>query len=139
MARAYPAWRDLFIRSAHRDENRFILVPVKRVQLEDRLRERYLELQETVGPAFPPRMRETVIMRMLRDEATAEAGADPALAEALDLVRKHGLREARRLAGEGELLAWKEDAGMDMKRERRVAAYLHQWYTALPWWKRIFA
>jgi hypothetical protein len=112
---------------------------VKRRELEDRLRDRYVELQETVGPAFSPRIREAVIMRMLRDEATAEAGADPALAEALDLVRKHGFREARRLAGEGGILAWKEDAGMNMKRERRVAAYLHEWYTTLPWWKRIFA
>jgi hypothetical protein len=109
------------------------------VELEDRLRERYVELQETVGPAFPSRIRETVIMRMLRDEATAETGTDPALVEALDLVRQHGFRGARRLAGDGTLLAWKEGAGLDMERERRVAAYLYEWHAALPWWKRILA
>jgi hypothetical protein len=117
---------------------RFILAAVKRVELEDRLRERYVELQGTVGPAFPRRIRETVIMRMLRDEATAETGTDPALVEALDLVRRHGFRDARRLAGEATLLAWKEEAGLNMDRERRVAAYLHEWHAALPWWKRMF-
>lgn len=108
-----------------------------RPELEDRLRERYVDLQETVGPAFPPRVRETVIMRMLRDEATAEAGTDPALVEALDLVREHGFGGARRLASEATLLSWKEEAGLNMERERRVAAYLHEWHAALPWWTRI--
>lgn len=121
-----------------RGSDRCILTTVSRVELEDRLRERYVELQEKVGPAFSPRIRETVIMRMLRDEATAEAGTDPALVEALDLVRQHGFRRARKVAGEGTLLAWKEGAGMNMRRERRVAAYLHEWHAALPWWKRIF-
>ena len=87
----------------------------------------------------PSDVRERVLEDMLRDEIALEQGSDPAVAEAVALVRRHGLRRARKVATDPDLRELMGRTGLDVDRADRVARALEEYRAGLPWWRRLLS
>jgi hypothetical protein len=106
-------------------------------ELYQRLEAKRDELSRTVGSitSFP----EEIKQEMLRDEASRLDGVDPAIMEAMNLIRKHGVKRARKLYRDGSFrhLIDATAEPETVARNARVAALLEEAYEAqVPRWQR---
>src|SRR4051812_21062962 len=77
---------------------------------------------------------EALIDWLLREEVAEKIGADPAALQAVQLVRRHGLRNARR--GMDSPFLRSQMTKEQAEEHARVVGYLEEMRATLPWWKR---
>jgi hypothetical protein len=110
-------------------------------ELYQRLEAKRDELSRTVGSitSFPEEIKQQMMEEMLRDEASRLDGVDPAIMEAMNLIRKHGVKRARKLYRDGSFrhLIDATAEPETVARNARVAALLEEAYEAqMPRWQR---
>jgi hypothetical protein len=99
---------------------------------------RYAELQQKFAGIGDPKLRQDVIEDALRDELAREGDLDPALLEAVSMIHEHGFRGARKLVNNFAYRSMiSQYPGDSLERNDRIAAYLDEWRSEFPWWKRL--
>jgi hypothetical protein len=116
--------------------------PLTAEEIYQRLQAKRDELARTIGGSktFPEEVKEHVMEGLLRDEAARLTGADPAVMEAMGLIREHGVRRARKLYRDRSYRHILDATAPveTVERNARVAAYLEEAYEEqVPRWRRL--
>lgn len=95
--------------------------------------------QEMLRIGFPRESIDVFVEGQLQREMAEASGVEVEAIEAMTMVRKHGLRRARKVLTDVDYLGVIEKSGGEdsLERNRRILRCLDEYRAQLPWWRRL--